>query len=259
MDANNETKESFWTRQFSSTITTQQLSYDVIFGIVMPILCFIFDPAIFTNDGFGLAIFPLAQYKWFVYLFSALSIFSLAVWLLAYRAAKSAGGIVAGFIAGILLAGAACSFVIGCAILPLTLFGLMFLIGVLGLTPFFTAFVYLRNGVRALKLAEPNARHPKLVGSLLSGVLIVTAAPYVAHVGLNRMVAQAVTDLNNADPQVVDTAVRRLKWVGWSGDMDHLVWAYSKEQDQMRKQNIARAYKEITGNNIDHRLAVLLD
>ena len=259
MDWNDDAKESFWARQFSSTITTPQLAYDVIFGIVMPILCFIFDPAVFTNDAFGLAIVPLAQYKWFVYLFSALSIISLAAWLLAYRAAKSAGGIVAGFIAGILLAGAACSFVIGCAILPLTLFGLMFLIGVLGLTPFLTALVYLRNGIRALKLAEPNARQPKLVGSLLLGVLIVIAVPYVAHVSLNRMVAQAVSDLNQADPQVVDAAVRRLKWVGWSGDMDHLVWAYSKEQDQTRKQNLARAYREITGNNIDHRLAVLLD
>jgi hypothetical protein len=264
MDSHNETnngagKESFWRRQFSSTITTPQLTYDVLFGILLPILCFIFDPAIFTNDGFGLVIFSIAQYKWFVYLFSALSIISLSVWLLAYRAGTSAGGIVAGLVAGILLAGAAASFVIGCIILPLSLIGLMVLIGVLGFTPFFTAFVYLRNGVRALKLAESNARQPTLVGSLLSGALLVIALSYVAHTGLNRMVAQAVNDLTKDDPQVVDAAVRRLKWVGWSVDMDHLVWAYSKEQDQTRKQNLARAYKEITGNDINHRLAVLLD
>ena len=259
MDLNSETKGSFWSRQFSSTITTNQLTYDVIFGIVLPILCFIFDPAIFTSDGFGLILFSIAQYKWFVYLFSALSIISLAVWLLAYRAAESKTGTVAGFIGGILLAGAACSFVIGCVILPLSLVGLMILIGVLGFTPFFTAFVYLRNGVRALKLAESNARQPKLVGSLLSGAVLVIALSFVAHTGLNRMVTQAVNDLSKDDPQVVDAAVRRLKWVGWSGDMDHLVWAYSKEQDQTRKQNLARAYKEITGNDIDRRLAVLLD
>src|SRR5688572_24998210 len=84
MDSHNEIsnapgKESFWRRQFSSTLTGPQLRYDVIFGIVAPILCFVFDPAIFTNDGFGLVVVPIAQYKWFVYLSSALSIITRGV------------------------------------------------------------------------------------------------------------------------------------------------------------------------------------
>ncbi len=182
-------KLSFWRRQFSSSRTIPQLVYDVIFGIVLPILCFKFDPIVFSGRGAGTDIVPIAQFRSFVYLFSALSIVTLVVWLLTYRALKSAGGI----IAGVLLSGAVCSLLIGVLILPLSIIGLMFIIGALGFTPFFTAFVYLRNGVRAMKSAGFYISYSKLVSSLLSGAFL------------------------------------------------------------------ARAYKEITGDDIEHRLAILVD
>ena len=248
-------KWSFWRRQFGGRVTVPQLTYDFMFGIILPVLCFIFDPIVFSGRGFVTGIVPLAQYKSLVYLFSALSIVTLGGWLLAYRAVKAAGGI----IAGILLSGAACSLLIGILILPLSLIGLMIIIGILGFIPFFTAFVYLRNGIRAMRSAESYVSHPKLVGSLLLGAFLITAFPYAAYTGVNRMVSQSINDLTKDDPQAVENAIRRLKYVGWSGDMDKIVWAYSKEQDQARKQNLARAYKEITGNDIENRLAILLD
>ena len=248
-------KASFWRRQYASEVTTPQVAYDLIFGVVFPILCFIFDPIVFAADASRFEIIPVSQYKWFVYLFSALSIITLVVWMLANRFVKSGGGI----IAGILLSAAACSFVIGIVILPLSLLGLMFVIGVLGFIPFFTAFVYLRNGIRALNITEPLVSRPALVGTLLFGALLVLGPPYAAHASINYMVTQAINDLTSADPVAVDHAVRRLKWIGWSGDTDELVWAYSREQDQARRQNLARAYKEITGNDIDTRLAILRD
>jgi len=227
-------KWSFWRRQFASNMTIPQLTYDVIFGIVLPVLCFIFDPIVFSGSEFVVH----AQYKSFVYLFSALSIVTLVVWLLTYRALKSAGGI----IAGILLSGAGCSLLIGILILPLSLAGLMFIIGVLGFTPFFTAFVYLRNGVRAMKSSESYVSHTKLVSSLLSGAFLVIALPFAAYTIINGMVSRSIVDLTKDEPQAVENAITRLKYVGWSGDMDKIVWAYSKERDQLRKQNLARAY-----------------
>src|SRR5262245_16329797 len=113
-------KWSFWRRQFASAMTIPQLAYDVTFGVVMPILCFIFDPIVFSDRGFITGFVPLAQYRSLVYLFSALSIVALLAWLLTHRAVKSVGGI----IAGILLSGAVCSFLIGILILPLSLVGL---------------------------------------------------------------------------------------------------------------------------------------
>lgn len=245
----------FWRRQFAGAVTASQLAYDLIFGIVLPILCFIFDPIAFSGREFVTHIAPITQYKLHVYLFSALSIITLAVWLLAYRTLKSAGGIVA----GILLSGAVFSLLIGLLILPLTLIGLMLIIGVLGLTPFFTAFVYLRNGIRAMRLAESYVGYPKLVSSLLSGAILILALPYAAYMGLNHTVALSINDLTTGDPQAAEDAIRRLKYVGWSGEMDQLVWAYLKEQDQTRKQNLARAYKVVTGEDVEHRLAILRD
>ena len=250
----NETKNSapekwsFWRRQFASAMTIPQLAYDVIFGVVMPILCFIFDPIVFSGRGF----IPLAQYRSLIYLFSAISIVTLVAWLLTHRAIKSGGGI----IAGVLLSGAVCSFLIGVLILPLSLIGLMFIIGALGFTPFFTAFVYLRNGIRAMKSGESYVSH---VSSLLSGALLAIALPYAASTVVNDIVSQSIYDLTKDDPQAVEKAIRRLKYVGWSGNMDRIVWSYSEERDQIRKQNLARAYKEITGNDVENRLAILLD
>jgi len=251
----NTKKQGFWRRQFAGNITIPQLAYDMVFGIVMPILCFIFDPIVFSGRGVMAGFVPLSQYRLLVYLFSTVSIVVLAVWLLAYRSLKSFGGIVA----GVLLTGAVCSLVIGILILPLSLIGLMFIIGILGFTPFFTAFVYLRNGIRAMKLAEPLVSHSKLVSTLLLGAFLVVAVPYSSNTGVNRLVSQSVVDLQKGDPQAVESAIRRLKYVGWLADLDKIVLAYSQEQDETRKKNLARAYKEITGEEIEKRLMILLD
>jgi hypothetical protein len=248
-------KQSFWRRQFASNTTVPQLAYDVVFGIVMPILCFIFDPIVFTGRGFIDGLVPLTPYKLLVYLFSGVSIAVLAAWLLVYRTLKSFGGV----IAGILLTGAIFSLIIGILILPLSIFGLMVIIGILGFTPFFTAFAYLRNGIRAMKIAEPLVSRAKLVSTLLLGAFLVIAFPYITNAGVNRLVSQSMNDLLKGDPQVIESAIRRLKYVGSFADLNEIVWAYSKEQDKTRKQNLARAYKEITGEEIETRLAILLD
>ncbi len=203
--------QNFWRRQFTGNITTRQLVYDIMFGIVLPILCFIFDPIVFSGDGFINGLVPLAQFKLFVYLSASLSILTLAVWLLASRALKSSGGI----IAGILLSGAICSFLIGILILPLSILGLVFVIGALGFTPFFTAFVYLRNGIRAMKIAESHIDHPRLVNGLLSGAFLVIALPYATHVGVNRAVAQSINELTSGDVRLIESGVKRLKYIGW--------------------------------------------
>jgi hypothetical protein len=248
-------RQSFWDRQFAGEATARQRAYDVMLGIVMPILCFIFDPIVFSSGGFINNFVPLSPFRLLVYLFSALAIVALAAWLFASRDLKSSAGI----IAGVLLSGALCSLVLGILILPLSLLGLIVLVGALGFTPFFTAFTYLRNGVRAVRMAEAHVSRGTLVGTVLAGALVVIAVPVAAHVGVERVVSQAMRDLMRGDPQAMETAVNRLKYVGWSANLDDIVWAYSKEQDPTRKQNLARAYEQITGHDIKNRLAILLD
>src|SRR5262245_23791254 len=160
-----EVKPRFFARQFSDKATSHQSAFDILFGIVAPILCFVFDPIVFKNS-FNLLPFEegLSRFALFVYLFSALAIITLALWLILAGRSSSLNAI----IAGVLLAGAACSLVIGILILPLSLLGLFFMfIGIFGFIPFFTAFVYLRNGVRAVRAATRLAGQPQLTAMVL--------------------------------------------------------------------------------------------
>ena len=61
----------FWRRQFMPSTTHAQVVFDVLFGIVAPVLCFVFDPIVFQS-GFGPALFP--ELGPFVYMVSAIEI-----------------------------------------------------------------------------------------------------------------------------------------------------------------------------------------
>jgi hypothetical protein len=249
-------EEPFWSRQFSKDVTVHQSAFDVFFGIVAPILCFIFDPIVFKNR---LGVMPLdldlTPFKLLVYFFSALSILTLLLWL----KLKDKSGLLNAIVAGILLSGSVGSLVIGILILPLTLIGLLFLVGVFGFIPFFTAFVYLRNGVRALNAAKPFVVQPKLTGSVLLGAVLVIGPSVLVQWQINRVVRQSMNDLLRGDMQAAESATRKLRYCSWATDLDQVVWSYSRETDETRKDALAKAYKEITGKDIDNRLAFLLD
>jgi hypothetical protein len=67
-------------------------------------------------------------------------------------------------IGGILIAGGIFSLAVGVRILPYTLIGLIVLIGAAGFTPFLTAFVYFRSGVRAFKANLLQRYYAELTG-----------------------------------------------------------------------------------------------
>lgn len=246
----------FWQRQFSDISTSSQMIFDVAVGIVLPPLCFLLDPIVFNNTASGFAFAPeLAQYKLLVYFISALSILTLSLWLISGNRSGSLNGM----IAGILLFGSVCSLLIGIIIFPLSVVGLLMIIGVLGFTPFFTSFAYLRNSVRALNRAKAKLNRSKLAAFLLLGAMLVSSLPVLANWQIGRLVTRSMDDLLRGDVYLAESAIQRLRYVGWAADLDQLVLAYSRETDQVRKNNLARAYKEITGNDIETRLAILLD
>ena len=136
--------QGFWRRQFDDAPTTAQRRFDVTFGIVMPVLCFYFDPVVFRggflNDN---GLYPGVRF--YAYTISALEMVALCAWLLGAGRARRGPAL----LAGVLLAGAMFSFVVGVLILPYSVFGLIILIGVLGFVPFLTGLVYVRNAWRA--------------------------------------------------------------------------------------------------------------
>lgn len=140
--------QGFWRRQFDDAPTRAQGWFDVIFGVVMPVFCFYFDPVVFrggfVNDD-GL----YAAARFYAYTISALEMVALCAWL----SAAGRGGRGPAALAGVLFAGAMFAFVVGVAILPWSAVGLIVLIGALGFVPFLTALVYMRNAWRAANAA----------------------------------------------------------------------------------------------------------
>jgi hypothetical protein len=126
----------FWKRQYALNATLPQIVFDVFFGAVMPVVCLFMDPGIFRWGSLP-GTSRLTHFGLFAYLEIALCIAALIFYLVRRRASA--------FLSGMLYAGMLFSVAVGITILPLTLAGLFMLIGVLGLTPFFTGFVFLER------------------------------------------------------------------------------------------------------------------
>ncbi|MCA1617756.1 MAG: hypothetical protein LC795_00265 [Acidobacteria bacterium] len=146
------TVRGFWRRQFADAATPAQRKFDATFGIILPVLCFFFDPVVFREwhmeDG-GI----YERWQSYTYTVCTLEMVALAAWLLRPR---GTAGLPPAALGGVLFAGGLFSLVVGVAILPLSLLGLIFLAGVFGFTPFPTAVVYLRSGWRAAALGRSN-------------------------------------------------------------------------------------------------------
>jgi hypothetical protein len=137
-----EAAGGFWQRQFGPLVTSRQTDFDWLFGLILPCVCFFFDPFIFREQG-GL----LAAYRLPVYMVSSLAIMATVTWLLWGPKLGPLNTLFAGLFA---ISGAVAA-LIGLILFPFSVIGMMALIGFLGFTPLFTSFVLFRNAVRAYR------------------------------------------------------------------------------------------------------------
>ncbi|HKS26700.1 MAG TPA: hypothetical protein VJS44_02720 [Pyrinomonadaceae bacterium] len=247
----------FWRRQFQPEATRGQTVFDVVFGIVLPILCFIFDPAIFRGNFFGgHALFERIQLP--VYAMALIEISALTVWLCAGKrlAHRSAA------LGGMLYAGALISLLIGIALLPLSLIGILLLgLGLLGFTPFFTALVFFRNGRRAFHLGSETVGGERKLAAMALGLLFVLGLPAAVHVKVSGIAEESIEKILKGDETEAQAAAEQLRFISYFAgtETDKIVWAYHNEQNQVRRDRLARLYFRITGKDIEQRLTFLLD
>ncbi len=135
----------FWRRQFQSNPTFAQRKFDWLVGVILPVICFAFDPIVFKTEG-GL----LNDYSTFANLGSYVAVMSMMAWLLWGKGLASLTALVA----GLFFSAAIVSFAIGIFLFPFSLIGLIVIVGALGFVPFFLSFSLLRNSVRAYRSAE---------------------------------------------------------------------------------------------------------
>jgi hypothetical protein len=163
-------------------------------------------------------------------------------------------------IGGVLLAGSLFSFIVGVLILPLTIFGLVIVIGIVGFTPFITAFVYLRTGIRALKCQERNIPlGAKCLLAIATGFLSVFM-PLLISLQVSNTISTAIDQILYGSAQQAEVAVSRLKWLPVSSsELRVLVLAYGNTSNIERKNVLKRYYKEITGDDIESQLYIFND
>jgi hypothetical protein len=241
--------QGFWAYHFSCVNTKKRRVFDVLFGIIVPILCFVFDPMVFGSSGNPrLKLRYFSELKFLVYFFCALSIINLLVWLVFEKKLTKYGNI----FGGLLWSSSIGAFLIGVLILPITLFGLLFLIGVFGFIPFVTAFVYLRNGAHAFQSTTRPLNYFGTIATLILCASFMFGVSTLVHLKCNTMLAQSLQLIVTDEP--TESAIRVVKYLASTEDADAIVWAYSKEKNPKQRGRMGIAYYKITGNDIQIRL-----
>lgn len=150
-------------------------------------ICFVFDPIVFNSYGSGKGA-ELGNYKPFAYILSFVSVMAMSAWLLWGKKLKWFNALLSGLFSVCALI----SLAIGIILLPLSLLGLVVIIGVLGFTPLFSSIAYSRNALRAYISAKPFLKKTVLIYSLILSALFSIVIPSVINSEINKKLNEMV-------------------------------------------------------------------
>jgi hypothetical protein len=247
-----EPKVSFWKRQIDEHVTTRQIVFDTLFGIVIPVLCLVFDPFIFKGGIFGAPI--LLDYGVFANITIGLGVILLGVWLflkdrLPFAAISLFTGIF--FLGGIL------AFLLGIILLPFSILGLVFyLLGLLGFSPFLTSYVFYRNGRRALNQIRQTDNKKTIARLITVGIVVLLGLSAGLQWQATAVVDRSIEKILHGDARDAEQGTTTLKRAFWCpvACFDPLVWAYNDNKNQTARERIEEAYLQITGDTVQDRL-----
>jgi hypothetical protein len=185
----------------------------------------------------------LGGYKPFAYLLSYVSIMGLLAFLMFRGKLRWFNGV----LSGLFFLGSAISLVVGIIILPLSLIGLIILVGALGFTPLFSAFVYYRNAVRAYKLAKGSMTVKYLRHSLALSAILSFSLPFF----FNVKVKQEIDLMLSGDAQTIEAAGKRLAYVAPLVNVERLAKRYDGRGNTAElNQAIEKTYLSLTGEDV---------
>jgi hypothetical protein len=210
----------------------------------MPVVCFFFDPFIFKfwgSAGGGV----LGAYKPFAYSGSFISILGMMAWLL-WR--EKLGGYSA-ILSGLFFLAGSFALLIGIPLIPFSLIGTLYLVGLVGFTPLFTSVIFLRNGVRALRAAKLDFNGSKLAAAIAAGTLWGLALPY----SLNNEVQCSLDLIAKSSPEIIRIQGLKLRLLSPLVDPDQLKKAYGNTpENSTERREIGRLYEQLTGEELKY-------
>lgn len=236
--------KSFGERQFSAQRTPAQFWFDVLSGLVLPLPCIWFDPIVFRSP-IGLAGNALVTNAAFGYACLALSWTALLAGLVFDQASR--------VYSGILIAGAALSCGIGLALLPLSLLGLLALIGAVGFAPFLIAFAFIRNAWRIYDRGQPSGR--KAVLTVLAGLVGSVCVSAAIQILVDRQIESAMQEVLGDDSVARIEGLERFKRYKVVASYDRLISRYAREKNALLRERLRLAYRDLTGEEIDRQFS----
>jgi hypothetical protein len=167
-----------------------KLFLDIMFVVVLPALCFVVDPILFSGAIDGKPAFsePL-QFATYSAVIILVIIFFASFLNMRLRSLRL-------IIMGSLLAGASLAFAIGLFLLPLTLIGLFLVIGVFGLIPFFTGLRFWKR-YKAFKPRERMQLDDLMI--VIIGFLIPFLPCYFVYKHGSSVHSQIMSELTGSD------------------------------------------------------------
>ena len=165
----------FFERQFSLLATRKQQRFDWAFGVILPTVCIAADPIVFRSSIGLIPNGEFSKYAFFVYALSSVSTIALAAWLLW----GDRLGELRPYLGGLFLAASAVSTLIGLAIFPISLITSIVLIGMLGFTPLFCGFVFLRNAIRVFDSATEDLAKRYVLRAAFLAAIYALVVPFV--------------------------------------------------------------------------------
>jgi hypothetical protein len=245
----------FWRRQFAREGTLDQGYFDSFFGVVAPALCLAFDPIVFRGSRTGSSLL-------FFYDVGGLLTIGLSIVVLIARVFVRPSAWLSGMLAG----AAIFAFLLGLFLFPFSVVGLFVAIGVFGFTPLVTSWVFARNAVRVSKeFAYPSRPIGRLASAaaFMAGLFVVLGAPAGAQWYVSSEIASGTWALTSDDPHEREAGVERIariqRIVRSHSTTDPIIWRWSRETDEVRRDRLAGAYRQLTGGESEHRWRAMSD
>jgi Co/Zn/Cd efflux system component len=259
---------TFWVKQFKPSPTKAQKTFDVTFGIVMPVVCLLADPAVFTGGRAGSSLLGAAHWRVFAHTLIALGCLILAVWL----AREPWRNRMSQWVFGPFLLGGLLALCIGLILLfPALLLisvtiprifrldGVIFVIlayGVLGLIPIFAAFAFLRNAARAFQARKSPYGNTSatiwIAGNVIT-VMAIMGVPYFFQQQTSAFVERNVQVVINGDTASAQGAIAELKRAFWctSACYEAIARAYRDTEFDIQKAQLRAAYQALVGRDLE--------
>ncbi len=159
-------------------------------GVVLPCLCVTYDPGILRGSG------PGGDWQPFLYVHLLFQMLALSAWLLLDRRLPALGGV----FSGVLYTGAITAMLIGLPMLFISLLGLLFVIGVLGLVPWLTCYVFAVNAAEAFRRARNAIGATMASYGVLVGITVAIVIPLAVNAVFGTMLEQAIEAVNWPGP-----------------------------------------------------------